>query len=361
MNILKLGGRYLHLDLMRAVAVLLVVIAHAGLGDLVPGGSGVTIFFTISGFVITLLVLQEKKRSSGFAVGWFYIRRALKIVPPLIAIVIVPTLLTGASHDYKWDQVYSQIFFYFNWIYMSGDVHVLPGSGVVWSLSIEEQFYIIFAFIWALLVKKKNSDLYLGAISILFILYANFARLVFAGQENPHNRIYYGSDTRIDAIAIGVLAAIYFLRNKEHFSSKVRNKFSGWDITAFAALGLFALSLIIRDEWFRNTLRYAIQSLSAAVIILYGFTRSENLFAKSVRLISNWSIVKTVGLASYSIYLVHLTISVSIEPFVSSFPLVAQVVVKAILGIGVGIICYLVVEVPALRLKTYLQTKRPKE
>ncbi|MGF0263595.1 acyltransferase family protein [Rhodococcus ruber] len=76
--------RFAHIDAMRAAAVILVVLAHGGLGDVIPGGSGVTVFFTISGFIITFLVLRERDKTSAFAIGPFYYRRVLKIVPPLL-------------------------------------------------------------------------------------------------------------------------------------------------------------------------------------------------------------------------------------------------------------------------------------
>src|SRR3954469_19419128 len=88
---LNSANRFAHIDAMRAVAVGLVVVAHAGLDRVVPGGSGVTIFFSISGFIITYLVLRERDSAGGFAVGHFYLRRALKLGPPLVVIVFIPT------------------------------------------------------------------------------------------------------------------------------------------------------------------------------------------------------------------------------------------------------------------------------
>lgn len=70
---------------MRAGAVMLVVLSHAGL-TAVPGGSGVTIFFVISGFIITHLLLRELEKTNSFDIRGFYLRRALKIFPPLLVI-----------------------------------------------------------------------------------------------------------------------------------------------------------------------------------------------------------------------------------------------------------------------------------
>ncbi|WP_181365120.1 acyltransferase family protein [Arthrobacter sp. HMWF013] len=87
---------------MRAFAVMLVVVAHAGLGLIIPGGSGVTIFFTISGFIITYLMLRERDKTGGFSLGGFYFRRAVKIAPPLILAVVIPTLIYAIFEDINW-------------------------------------------------------------------------------------------------------------------------------------------------------------------------------------------------------------------------------------------------------------------
>ncbi len=123
------AGRFAHIDAMRAFAVLLVVVAHAGAGLIVPGGSGVTIFFAISGLIITLLVLREQDKTGGFAIGGFFFRRAAKILPPLIVVVLVPSLVWACFGPLDWGALAAQIFFVFNWVKASGDLfHVLPGS-----------------------------------------------------------------------------------------------------------------------------------------------------------------------------------------------------------------------------------------
>ena len=145
-------NRYAHIDAMRALAVMIVVVAHAGLGRTVPGGSGVTIFFTISGFIISYLLLRENDATGGFGIRAFYVRRLLKIGPPLLIAVLIPTLILALFKTINWSPFVGIVFFYFNWFKVAGGDAPLPGSGVVWSLSIEEQFYLGFALIWLLIV-----------------------------------------------------------------------------------------------------------------------------------------------------------------------------------------------------------------
>ncbi|MGW9345945.1 acyltransferase family protein, partial [Streptomyces albidoflavus] len=106
---LNSANRFAHIDAMRAFAVMVVVIAHAGLGHIVPGGSGVTIFFSISGFIITYLLLRERQKTDGFSVSSFYRRRFFKIFPPFAVAVIVPSLIWSIQHPIDWTAFLAQI------------------------------------------------------------------------------------------------------------------------------------------------------------------------------------------------------------------------------------------------------------
>jgi peptidoglycan/LPS O-acetylase OafA/YrhL len=135
--------RFAHIDFMRAVAVLLVLFQHAGLEQGLLGSTGVTMFFVISGFVITNLALAEAAVTGKFAIGDFYLRRAIKLLPPLFVVVVLPSLAVGVASN--WTKVnpsslLSQVLFFYNSVRINGQQGVLPGTDVVWSLSVEEQF-----------------------------------------------------------------------------------------------------------------------------------------------------------------------------------------------------------------------------
>ena len=348
-------SRFVHIDALRAMSVLLVVVAHAGLGDIIPGGSGVTIFFCISGFVITNLVLKEKTDKGGFEIGWFYFRRFMKIVPPLMVIVIIPTLTLSAWIQLDWSHFASQLLFTFNWTYMRGSSQILPGSGVVWSLSIEEQFYLVFALMWLLLAKLRKADLYLSLIAVSTVLYSNLARVYFANGENAHSRVYYGSDTRVDAIAIGVLGAIWLSKRGSKNLNQSKSKYQ--DLILIIACLAFIFSLIYRDEWFRNTFRFTIQSGASVVFILYGFIAKNTLMNRIQKRISNLKVVRIIGLASYSIYLCHLSLDYIVHPWLLETPFWVSVSTKTAAGVVLGIIIYFCVEVPSLKQRYKIQNK----
>ncbi|MGX5357770.1 acyltransferase family protein [Kocuria sp. KH4] len=339
--------QFAHLDAMRAAAVMLVVLAHAGL-ELVPGGSGVTIFFVISGFIITHLVLKEHRRTGGFDVGGFYRRRALKLAPPLLVALVLPTAL------YAWlvrpvdpGDVLAQVFFFFNWRYVDSQVDVLPGSIVVWSLSIEEQFYVAFALIWLLLVATRRPAAALAVLAGTAAVASAAARAVLHLGGASEDRIYFGTDTRLEAIAIGVLAAVWYARSTREGSAAPA--WWGRDRVLVAALVLYLGSVLIRDELFRETLRYSVQAVAACLVVLWGLHGPTGALGTRALAVMRWRWIQLLGLASYSIYLLHLGAQHLLTALVGELPGPGGVVVHVVVGTVAGIACWWFVEEPVAR------------
>lgn len=351
--------RFAHIDAMRAFAVLIVVLAHAGLGHVVPGGSGVTIFFSISGFVITYIVLKEMSKTGGFDIGRFYRNRAYKILPPLIVAIVLPTFIWSIWSTTDWAAVSGQIFFYYNWFKVYGGADVLPGTGVVWSLSIEEQFYLVFAMVWFFLVNSRLRVVVLALLAGACVVASTVARLALFTNGATHERVYYGSDTRLDGIAYGVLLGIaYYLwierGSKLNFVTSI---FGHWVSLATGIL-LYVLSLTIRDEFFRETFRYSLQSLSACIVIAFGLLPGSGLVRKVFYAVSESRIVAAIGLSSYSIYLCHLVVGNLFGNFASDWPLGLKVLTTASLGVATGYLLYRAVEVPVQRFKQKVRPLR---
>ena len=340
-------ARFAHIDALRAVAVLIVVFAHAGLDHVVPGGSGVTIFFTISGFIITWALIREQELTKGFAAGKFYARRAVKILPPLVLTIILPGLAYWLAYGLDGGALLSQLLFTYNWYPATGTVPtILPGSNVVWSLAIEEQFYIAFALVWLLVLRARRPLFWLGVVSVAIVLYSNLARLLFALNDVSSDRIYYGFDTRADGLAIGILAALVLHRAQRgtHTVARLRALMTSSGMLG-VALALYLTSLAIRDPLFRDTVRYAMQSLATSIAILYGFMGSRGGTERLGRL-SSFRPVVVVGQASYSIYLVHFVLFAAIGDRLDVLPLGLRVLVLTVVGVGAGVVIWQLVERP---------------
>jgi peptidoglycan/LPS O-acetylase OafA/YrhL len=307
--------RIRNLDALRAVAVMLVVVTHAGF-SFIPGGMGVQFFFVLSGFVITRMLLSEYSSVGKFRAGPFFARRALKILPPLFGIVILPSFVLILMDKLILQNVMGQIFFYYNWINIETQGEgVLPGSVVVWSLSIEEQFYVFIAAVWFVLTKLRGSVRRLTwtlaglwIFSTAMRVWTHFNSDQIHDQTGNLPRIYYGTDTRIGAIAFGCLLAVGLHHYPQVLDQIQTNRYRiSTSLFFYAALLMFFISLIIRNEWFRDTLRYSIQEFAAAILI-FACLATNGLPNWVARLAAS-QFVQSIGLGSYSIYLSHLTIS----------------------------------------------------
>ena len=362
-------NRYAHIDAMRAFAVLLVVFSHAGL-SFVPGGSGVTIFFAISGFIITYLILRERDKTGGFDVAGFDIRRLLKIAPPLLLAIVLPTAiywLRGGAVNLL--DFLGQVFFFFNLRYLDSEITVLPGTHVMWSLSIEEQFYLIFALIWLFMVRWERYRKSLVVLGALVITYSSLARWVLHESGASTDRIYFGTDTRVEAIAIGMLTALWYhryandemVRGRDVSQHRYRSgslvqggrtiPLLGRNWVFFAALGLYLITLIIRDDLFRDTLRYSLQAWAASVLMLWGLVGSRQPLGDAIHRLLAWKPLQIIGLSSYSIYLVHDVLNKMIEPYLHGWSTLAQVALLVPLGLGAGVLMYLLIEIPVQKFK----------
>lgn len=346
--LLNSAQRYSHIDAMRALAVMLVVFSHAGLGQIVPGGSGVTIFFVISGYVITTVLLRERAKTGRFDVREFYFRRFAKLAPPFAVFVVVPSIVAIVLGADLIDGLLSQTLFVFNWASLWFDVSVFPGTGVTWSLAIEEQFYILVAVVWIAVVRLRAWRSITITIASLVVVASTAERFVLALDPAATERIYLGTDTRMDAIAIGVLLAIWLDRVTTEQSPQVRRVIgSNW--AALAAAATFLLSLAIRDDYFRDTARYTLQAVAAGTFIAWGFGVNHSRARRLLDGALNVRFVQFIGLASYSIYLAHLVVMLLLAPFVGWIPGPARIAVLIVLGTAVGCLSYRLIEVPVHR------------
>lgn len=352
------SGRYEHIDALRAFAVILVVVAHAGLGNVVPGGSGVTIFFTISGFIITHLLIKEMEKTGKFRLGAFYARRLIKLAPPFVVVIAIPTFFYSFVEHIDWLKFLSQVFFIFNRVYVTeGDAGVLPGSGVVWSLSIEEQFYAVFALIWLMVVRSRRCIPLVVGASIVTAIMSLTMRIQIGLNSPSHTRVYYGTMTRIDAIAIGVLTAVLFSNISKGSWPRLKATLQkDWVLGGSAAL--FLLSLVYRDELFRETFRYTFQAIATAGVILNGLFAHSSPWSDVFGRLTGLRIVQVLGLASYSIYLCHLTVDML---FLSLYPNVdtwLSVPIQVLSGLAIGWVIWFLVERPIQHSKARRQFAR---
>lgn len=352
-------ARIFEIDGLRALAILIVVAGHAGL-SIVAAGTGVTIFFVISGYVITASLVKEYKQSNKFSIKKFYLRRIYKIIPPLISIIIIPSVLLFDKLDLNLGKMLSQTFFLWNWSQIFvGDKGIIPGSGVVWSLSVEEQFYIIIALTWAIVSRVIRFN----PIKILFYIYlflfvvSTFTRVYLSyGTQYVRNsfgdipRLYYGTDARIGAIAVGGLVAIILCGEfGEHFHKKWAQPFSDKK-TIYVVFLMSILSVSIHNWHFLDTLKFSLQEVAFGFLIAH-LVLQKNSSPFYISRILRLKIFQMIGRSSYSIYLVHSALFHLCNSLIPKTGLVSLSyfllgAMKIILAIILGKVCHELFDAP---------------
>ena len=294
------------LDGLRAVSILIVIASHVGLHNLVPGGFGVTVFFFISGFLITRLMFAEVERSGRLSLPRFYTRRFLRLAPALLLMILVTGLLISPWLDsVPWQEILASIFYYANYyIYYHPDLH-LP-IRALWSLAIEEHYYLAYPFLFALLVRKPGRLLVLlvglciaALVWRVILIYGLGVPSDMPDPAMPYT--YLATDCRVDSILFGAILSV--LCQMPRGQALIR-RLANWP-TFLAATAVLLASFAARDSEFRETLRYSIQSAALFVLVascLFGV--QFGLFRKILEV----GPMLWIGKISYSLYVWHLAV-----------------------------------------------------
>ncbi|HEX5756302.1 MAG TPA: acyltransferase [Arenimonas sp.] len=295
------AGTIPSLDGIRALAVCLVFFAHGGLHWIVPGGLGVTVFFVLSGYLITTLMRREYAASGRLDLPAFYLRRILRLMPPLLLVVAGTAVLSTLSlveGAFSTAGLLSVLFYFGNYYVIAADFNGLPaGVGVVWSLAVEEHFYLLFPLMAVLLLRFGRASVSLAALSSLCIGILAW-RCWLAWNGASENYLGMATDTRADSILIGCAMAMW--RNPV-LDPLPRPDTRRDLVIAATCVFLLVLSLVVRDDGFRLTVRYTVQSLAIAPLIYLSIVRAE---WAPFRWLGSRPLVY-LGSVSYTIYLSH--------------------------------------------------------
>jgi peptidoglycan/LPS O-acetylase OafA/YrhL len=300
------------LDGIRAFSFMLVFLAHVGV-PLIPGGFGVTVFFFLSGYLITTLLRREAESTQRVSLKLFYLRRALRILPPfylVLSLALGLTLLGILPGKLSTAALVAQLLHYSNFhIIKHGWDGLLAGTGVYWSLAVEEHFYLLFPALYALSVKRalprRTQHRLLLAACALVLGWRCW--LVF-GQGIIGDRTYIGSDTRFDSMLFGCALAVWGNPALDFAPAARPNRY---ELLA-AAVGLLLLlaSFVLRDPAFRESVRYSMQGLGLYPLFFLSIRHPRWLFMRAL----NLSSVRFVGALSYSLYLLHQVVLYALGP-----------------------------------------------
>jgi peptidoglycan/LPS O-acetylase OafA/YrhL len=340
------------LDGLRAVSFLLVFVAHAGLERYVPGGFGVTIFFFLSGFLITTLLRAEFEKNAVINIRHFWLRRVLRILPPFY-LVLFSALFISLAIDppgtLSPPAVVSQMLQYTNyWIIGHGFQGQPSGTGVYWSLAVEEHFYFVFPWVFIALQRLKLSARNQAVILWSFCTLVLLWRLVLVFHYDvPITRTYLASDTRVDSILFGCALAVWNNPVLDEIALNERRwKFA---YVPFAALVLGAC-LLIRADSFRESFRYSLQGAALTILFIAAIRYHRwPLFAWL-----NTRVMIFIGLLSYSLYLLHLAVILGVARAWPQLSHIFRGSVSLAISVALAWLIYITVEKPCARLRKKL-------
>jgi len=347
------------LDGLRTVSFLLVFLGHAAT-KLFPGYFGLSVFFFLSGYLITTLLRMEFDQTGRINFRDFYLRRVLRIFPPFYLVLGAAYLLsaTSALDNPHWTgAIPFQVFHLTNYYIVAHGwwTGMTPGTWIYWSLAVEEHFYLVFPLVYLLmrrrgLTARGQAGVLLGLCAAVL---AWRCLLVF-GLDAPKDRVYVGTDTRVDSILFGCLLAVWgnpALDAARAWEGRLKTV---W--LPLAAL-VILVSFVLSRWWpaFDQTFRYTVQGLALIPV----FLAAVRFPAWGVFRWLNARPVQFVGLLSYSLYLLHTTVLYGIERW-THWP-------KALVGLASLVLCLALstlilygVEKPAARLRKRLShTRRP--
>jgi peptidoglycan/LPS O-acetylase OafA/YrhL len=344
------------LDGLRALAIISVVAFH-GDSDIVPGGwIGVDIFFALSGFLITSLLLQEWQDSSGIDLASFYKRRAMRLFPALFLLVAVTGLYESFYQACPGttpfaDRAFYGLTFFSNWFWAFGDnSNPLCGFYALWSLAIEEQFYIAWplALAWLLRCPSpiKTTALVLGGVLAASFLW----RLYLWSAGVPDWRIVAGTDTHADPILIGCGVALAAFSLPRKFWEDRCHMISLGAPFALAAL----LTLMLREGLPNAELMlfvYTLLGLLTAWVLVGVAVRPVRFLAAAL---SWWPLVY-IGKVSYGLFLWHSAVGIYADAHFPNLPYI----VKFAVFVLATLCSYYLVELPCTRLARAQQARSP--
>lgn len=338
------------LDGLRTFSFGIVFLAHAGLGYIVPGGFGVTVFFFLSGFLITTLMRLEWSETQHVSLKNFYIRRALRILPPFYLVLAIATLLTATGvlrGQLQAQAVAAQALHYANfWIVGHGSDGFAPGTGVYWSLAAEEHFYLLFPLFYLLLQRfrttpRQQATILLGLCALIF---AWRCALVF-GLHSPENRTYVASDTRFDSILFGCTLAVY--GNPVLDTTGKSETLWKYVLLPLGLLGLMA-TFVMRGPQFRETFRYSIQGIALVPVFVCALRYST----WGPMRVLNLRPIAFLGVLSYSLYLIHqVALFALMDRLKPSIGPIASAAIVLVLSFGLAWLVQISIERPCAKLR----------
>jgi len=324
---------------VRALAIGLVLAYHAD-RRLAGGILGVDLFFVLSGFLITTLLLDERVRTGRIAVGNFYARRALRLLPALGVAIVLVTVIHRLPGALPTDLAFGLPFvvvYATNW----ASVYSIPRLGTLgpyWSLAIEEQFYLVWPWVigrWAR--ARRLAEIFVGIAVVMMVARTGWSVMRWRGSD----RITF---FRADGLLLGAALAVVLARREAH--NVLRALKAAWlGPLALAGITIPWIVLVARDGPVTRSVAYGCVGIAGAALIGSVVLVPTSLVASVLRTRP----LVAIGRVSYGLYLFNYPIFTLVQAQGWSAPV--KVIVEFSATALVAVVSWRFVEQPALRLR----------
>ena len=299
------------LDGLRALAVIAVIVYHGNASWLRGGFLGVEVFFVISGYLITMLLLSEHRRSGSIGLGRFWFRRGRRLLPAVYALLIVVTAVSALFVRDELTRLRGDLIaaltYTMNWHLILGGTSYFDQFGRppllrhLWSLAVEEQFYLLWPPVLLLLLAcfRKRPDRLLLVIAGAALLSAVLMAVLYRPADP--SRVYYGTDTRMSGLLLGSCLAVFW--HPRQLAQRIPPVKPGL-VRVAGYVGLVGLVVLCVFATERGAFLYRGGFLVVDIVTLLVIAAIAHPLAHFGRSLGLPFLVY-LGLRSYSIYLWH--------------------------------------------------------
>ncbi|BGE82899.1 acyltransferase family protein [Staphylococcus petrasii] len=358
------------LDGLRAIAVIGIIIYHLNRQWLKGGFLGVDTFFVISGYLITSLLLKEYEETGIINLKQFWMRRIKRLLPAVLALLLVvglatlifePQQIVRVKHD-----MLAALFYVSNWWYIAKDVNYFEQFSFMplkhlWSLAIEEQFYLFFPFVLVILLltikKYRNVTLIFWIVSLISLL----AMVIISQPNVGYSRVYFGTDTRLQTLLLGVILAFMWppFKLKANPPAVLQRTIDGVGIAGLVMLIILFFTVSDNSSWIYNGGFYLISGMT--LLIIASVVHPTTILAK----VLSHPVLVYIGKRSYSLYLWHFAVISFVHIHYTDGQIPAYVyIIDIILTVLFAELSYRYVETPfrkeGLKAFSFNRLRRPK-
>lgn len=342
---------------LRAVAILGVLFYHLGASWMLGGFLGVDVFFVISGFLITALLLTEFDKAGEIRLGRFYVRRARRLLPALLTVLIATSAWTVIFHP-EWvyglrEDTLASVLYISNWWFIAEERSYFevmaepPLLGHLWSLAIEEQFYLLWPLVVLLVMRRGGGRRFLyyvaasGAVVSTLLM---SALAVLGDRPVPHDpsRLYFGTDTHAFGLMAGAALAVLWTAQRPTSSVPAIR-------TVFNLLGVVSLVTVVWafvevSEFSQVLYRGGFLAFSLAVAVLVAAAVYPGTLIERVMSLPP---LQWIGDRSYGLYLWHWPVFLLLRPGIDiGLTGLPNAALRLLLTFGLAALTYRWVEAP---------------